>query len=126
MLGQRRCRMHGGSSPQARAAAADRLMALVAPAVRTLDRSMKGKGHVALTAARDVLDRTGLKHAGEQTISMDDLLTLTGSITRLFLEVVEDRDLRLRFAAGLRRLVPPSAEEPFDGPALAAWEPPEA
>lgn len=67
------CRMHGGSAPQVREAARLRILALVDPALATLAKSLKLGGpssHVALAAAKDVLDRAGLKPA--------DLVELSG------------------------------------------------
>ena len=58
------CRMHGGGAPQVREAARLRILELVDPALATLYRSLKLKGPasgVALAAAKDVLDRAGLK-----------------------------------------------------------------
>ena len=65
--------MHGGSAPQVREAARRRLLALVDPALATLARSLKLDGpaaSVALAAAKDVLDRAGMKGA--------EVLQLTG------------------------------------------------
>jgi hypothetical protein len=65
------CRMHGGSAPQVRAKAAERLAALVDPAIGVLARAMKQKKNVvlAVVAARDVLDRNNL--SGKQKIELD-------------------------------------------------------
>ncbi len=65
ILGGMVCRMHGGSSPQAKAAAHEvKLNELVGPAMmllRDLIRDEDAPPAVRLTAARDVLDRTGHK-----------------------------------------------------------------
>jgi hypothetical protein len=56
------CQTHGGGAPQVKAKAAERLAALVDPAIDTLDKSMKvDNPAVALAAAKDVLDRAGHK-----------------------------------------------------------------
>lgn len=60
------CVYHGGSAPQVRAAAQRRFAALVDPAIGVLENRLKedkkDPGN-ALRAARDVLDRAGLKPA---------------------------------------------------------------
>lgn len=74
------CRVHGGSAPQVRRKAAERLAALVDPAIGVLQEAMKrkdGKGKdrlpdsLAIAAARDVLDRCGHKSADKMEISGD-------------------------------------------------------
>ena len=54
------CRMHGGSAPQVKAAARERLMALQPLAIQTLHNLLNREEFptVQLGAARDVLDRT--------------------------------------------------------------------
>lgn len=72
------CRMHGGGAPQVREAARLRLLALVDPALAALDKAMRSQGKspahnsVAVQAARDVLDRNGLKVADEHVITGAD------------------------------------------------------
>lgn len=63
--------MHGGKSPQAQRSARERLAALVDPAITTLSRVVRhGRPDaVALGAARDVLDRAGLKAATRLELS---------------------------------------------------------
>lgn len=70
------CRMHGGSAPQVKAAAKERLMALQPLAIQTLNTLLQRDEFptVQLGAARDVLDRTEGK-AAEQV-----QMNVTGSI----------------------------------------------
>lgn len=76
MNGQRVCRTHGGSSPQAKRSAAIRMAELVDPAVATLAREMaRGDSSTArLRAAENVLDRTGHVRGAtiESRITLDD------------------------------------------------------
>lgn len=64
------CRVHGGSAPQVREKAAERLAALVDPAIGVLAASMRQKKdkRLALTAATDVLNRNNL--TGKQQIEI--------------------------------------------------------
>jgi hypothetical protein len=64
------CRSHGGGTKLAREAARVRLAALVDPALRVLAEAMKARVPTQhrLTAARDVLDRNGLKAKDEVVI----------------------------------------------------------
>ncbi len=59
------CRMHGGSAPQVKASARERLMALQPKAIQTLDALLSRDEFptVQLGAAKDVLDRTEGKAA---------------------------------------------------------------
>lgn len=74
------CRMHGGSAPQVKAAARERLMALQPLAIQTLNALLQRDEFptVQLGAARDVLDRTEgkaketLKMEVEDTTQMSD------------------------------------------------------
>lgn len=61
MNGATVCRMHGGNTPQVRAAARDRLLSLTGAAISTLDREMNGAAKAAdrLRAAENILDRAG-------------------------------------------------------------------
>lgn len=62
MMGQEVCRMHGGSAPQARKAAALRLLELADPAISALAEVVKDgeKGSDRVRAATAILDRAGL------------------------------------------------------------------
>lgn len=62
MMGQEVCRMHGGSAPQARKAAALRLLELADPAISALSEVVKGapKESDRVRAATAILDRAGL------------------------------------------------------------------
>lgn len=80
MTGQRVCRMHGGSSPQAKRKAALRLVELIDPAIATLAREMVQADSSAdrQRAANSILDRAGVprvtKEISEDT-SREVLLT---------------------------------------------------
>lgn len=75
MIGQEVCRMHGGSSPQAKNAARRRLNALAEPAVSLLsriledDRDLKAGDKERIRAAIAVLDRTG--HGPSAKVEME-------------------------------------------------------
>lgn len=66
------CRFHGGAAPQVQQKARERLAALVDPAIGTLGKQLKNNKfpHVALSAAKDILDRnditgkTKIEHSG--------------------------------------------------------------
>lgn len=54
------CRIHGGSAPQVKAKAQERLLAMVDPALDGLMRALRSNDHKAIVnAARAVLDRAG-------------------------------------------------------------------
>jgi hypothetical protein len=56
------CKHHGGYAPQVRAKAAERLAALVDPAITRLSKLVGDEnGTVGLGAVKDVLDRNGFK-----------------------------------------------------------------
>lgn len=66
------CRYHGGAAPQVKKAAQLRLAALVDPAIGVLAHAMRQKGKqlpAALAAAKDVLDRNGMKQPDEVKIT---------------------------------------------------------
>ena len=62
------CPMHGGAAPQTKAAAQERIQAMVSPALSRIRQLMDGaeSDSVKLQACRDVLDRAGL--AGAQVL----------------------------------------------------------
>src|SRR5690625_2412256 len=73
MRGQRVCRIHGGSSPQAKAAAKRRLLELVEPAIARLAEEVD-KADTArdrLKAAEMILDRTGF--GKEMKVELDEM-----------------------------------------------------
>lgn len=75
MRGSAVCKMHGGKAPQVLAAARLRLALLVDPAIGVLQKAMKQQAKqpgVALAAARDVLDRAGLKEAEKIELTGQD------------------------------------------------------
>ena len=59
------CNLHGGSAPQVLAAAKLRLAGLVDPSIDALTRIIKTSKHhpSVVSAAKDLLDRAGLKPA---------------------------------------------------------------
>lgn len=62
------CPTHGGRAPQVKAAAEARLRALADPAIGVLEYALKQKTKKltnALTASKDVLDRSGFKPVEE-------------------------------------------------------------
>jgi hypothetical protein len=64
LAGMKVCRVHGGSSPQAKSKAAERIAAAADPAAAKIIELMQNPKvpyRVQLTAARDLLDRAGLK-----------------------------------------------------------------
>ncbi|MCX6027655.1 MAG: hypothetical protein NTY23_15650 [Chloroflexi bacterium] len=68
------CRVHGGSAPQVKAKALERLKALQDPAITRLEQLIGSvQEQVALGAIKDVLDRTGLKPTGklEHSLKVD-------------------------------------------------------
>jgi hypothetical protein len=69
MLGQTVCRMHGGSAPQAKKAAAVRIAELVDAALTELERLLTeaDSDAVRLAAVKDVLDR----HMGRSSQHVD-------------------------------------------------------
>lgn len=81
------CRVHGGSAPQVRAAAKQRLLEMVNPALAALSQVLKQKkDHKArVSASNSVLDRAGFKPTDKfefagfiETQSDIDLTRLTG------------------------------------------------
>lgn len=75
------CATHGGSAPQVKAAARDRIAALVDPAIDALQRALKHRDvHAAIRAARDLLDRAG--YAAPKRVELDtpDLAELLAEI----------------------------------------------
>ena len=75
------CRVHGGSAPQVKQAAAERIRELVDPAIDQLARLLEAADSdaVKLSAIKDVLDRAGysakqrIEHSG--AIQSGDRLT---------------------------------------------------
>lgn len=73
MLGGRRCRLHGGASPQAVAKARERILGAADLAAQRLIEFMNDKRvpwPVRLSAARDLLDRAGLNAKTEVSIEV--------------------------------------------------------
>lgn len=62
ILGGNVCGTHGGRAPQVRAAAQQRILALVNPALHELARLVKeaDSDSVKLSAVKDILDRAGM------------------------------------------------------------------
>ena len=71
MLGQQVCRMHGGASPRARAAAQRRLIDLVDPAIKRLENVLlRGDDKDAMRAVENVLDRAGYPRGVEVDVGV--------------------------------------------------------
>lgn len=72
------CRVHGGSAPQVRRKAEERLKALVDPAIVALQEILKDKAHPQrLAAAKEVLSRDGRIGQVGQSVPGDGELLLT-------------------------------------------------
>ena len=75
MKGQRVCRVHGGSSPQAKSKAMERLLEAADPVAAEMVRIAKdGKAERdRISAGRDVLDRVGVgeEKAAELTVVIE-------------------------------------------------------
>lgn len=65
------CPTHGGSAPQVRAKAAQRLLSLVDPAISRLEDEMGAADKAAdrIKAANSILDRAGVGRTSEVTVS---------------------------------------------------------
>lgn len=64
------CRYHGGAAPQVKQKAAERLAALVDPAITRLGNLIRSKSEsICLAAVRDVLDRNGHKPPDKHQLS---------------------------------------------------------
>ena len=76
------CRVHGGSAPQVRRKAAERLAALIDPAIGILGASMSQKkdARLRLSAAMDVLNRNNL--TGKQQIEVSGGMTWAETLRR--------------------------------------------
>lgn len=73
------CRMHGGSAPQVKLKAMERLMALQHPAIDRLTKLIDQEAFptVAYAASRDVLDRTMGKPKETQALEHSGGITIT-------------------------------------------------
>jgi hypothetical protein len=78
------CRNHGGSAPQVKRRAKERLAALVDPAIAALSKLVRSKGSttVKLNAARDILDRNGIKLKETVVIEGDIVSALNRGLAR--------------------------------------------
>ena len=81
------CRSHGGAAPQVKLKAQERLAILVDPAIDRLKEVIEKGENIpaAVTAARDILDRTGFKatdklevktEQSENAVLLSDIFTL--------------------------------------------------
>jgi phosphopentomutase len=62
ILGGTVCRFHGGSAPQVKRKAEERLAHLVDPSIAKLEKLIESNSdNVALGAIRDILDRSGFR-----------------------------------------------------------------
>jgi hypothetical protein len=81
------CWYHGGAAPQVQAKAAERLAALVDPAIdRLADLLTTNDEQVALKAAIDVLNRNGLKVAEKHEVTGADGAPLIPAIQVTFVK----------------------------------------
>lgn len=82
IMGATVCRMHGGSAPQVKAKALERLMALQPKAIQTLDSLLSRDEFptVQLGAAKDVLDRTEGKAVESVNLQVSGSLDIVGRI----------------------------------------------
>jgi hypothetical protein len=114
------CVMHGAGAPQVQLAARERIAALVHPALDRLQRALKSNDANGVRAAIDLLNRAGF--GPEEGFSAAQVQSFVRGVTSLFLEVVADRELRRRFALGLKRQLPAGADIPveFEAPAPRA------
>jgi hypothetical protein len=98
------------------------LQDLVGAAIGVSAKCLRQRANLPLAhkAAVDVLNRTGV--GPEEGYSTAQVQSFVRGVTSLFLEVVADRELRRRFALGLKRRLPPGADLPmeFDAPAPRA------
>jgi hypothetical protein len=87
ILGGRICRFHGGAAPQTKRIAQARFAHLVDPAIDQLAKALKSTNQsVVVAAARDILDRNGLKNVKREIqhttldlrkLSTDELVLLS-------------------------------------------------
>ena len=108
ILGGRVCRVHGGSAPQVKRSARQRLMELAEPAVEALRMALESEDIRAIVrAAIAVLDRTG--HHPRQRVEVEDATTAPLNFT-LKLDKPEQRseertiDVRQLSTDTLRRI----------------------
>lgn len=82
-MGFRRCKLHGGSNPSGRKAAEkdratwlERLVSLIDPALSEVERLVSDPDpKVRLAAARDLLDRAGVKVTEEHGTELRVVIT---------------------------------------------------
>jgi hypothetical protein len=83
------CKWHGGRAPQVQRAAADRIRDLVDPSLNRIQKTIADDDNpaLALAAARDILDRAGLKPTekiqttGDSTIRVEYADAATPTVT---------------------------------------------
>lgn len=89
IMGGTVCRVHGGAAPQVRDAARRRLLDLVAPAIVALAEIVESSDERArLAAARDILDRCGLREA--EVVHVITFDAVEAEIARLEAELAAD------------------------------------
>ena len=131
MLGQRVCRSHGGASPQAQRGARRRLDVAADPAAAKLVKMLDDADPaIRSRVAIAILDRSGHHpRSDDGGLSAEEALRFVRTITGVFLEVVEDAQLRRAFALALRRKLGSMGEEvdvpAMPSPALPPPAPPE-
>lgn len=111
------CVKHGGSAPQVRAKATQRLMAMVMPALAELDKILRKKGTSdtdRLRAIREVLSRTGFSEA--QIVALTPVDDPWAPIMAAMLEGGEDPAIEAA-RKRLARMSGDGASEPLELPA---------
>ncbi|MEO8520552.1 MAG: hypothetical protein ABI603_04260 [Acidobacteriota bacterium] len=106
MKGQRVCGTHGGRSPQAKRSAEQRLQDLQLLAIGVTAKCLRQKSdlRLALRAATEVYDRTGVGAADGYTVA--DVTALMRVVRSELNAVITDVDARRRFALAMKRRLP--------------------
>lgn len=88
------CRYHGGAAPQVQKAARERLAALVDPAISRLTQLLceKKDKRVALSAARDILDRNELTGRSRVELTGPGGGPIVTKIERVIVDPQEEED----------------------------------
>jgi hypothetical protein len=73
------CNVHGGRAPQVKHAAEARILALVDPSLNRIEKTIADDDNpaLALAAARDILDRAGLRPTDQQVAQVAQTMRVT-------------------------------------------------
>lgn len=74
----------------------------------------RDSAQVILSALDRQAKLNGLDRKGHDAFTPEQVISLVRTISSLFLEVVQDNELRRQFAAGLRRRLGPKIDAPID------------